>query len=243
MIPTLQLGQFGRAGTRATVPDVSFASVVLLAPLSVDFDDVSSYGRTATVSGPTINSTQTLFGLSTGEFGGGVTYPDAASLDIGTQNFCVEGWLYLSAYPGGSPAAVCAHSYNTSFNWTNHEFIVFVQSDGQMGVTIGNGGGETKILSGTGSGLCPTNTWFHWAACRGGGTLDLYRQGARRGSGTLSDATSINASTAVLRIAGAPTDSPYVALACRQAQVRHTIGSRRYTGTSYVEPSAPFPTV
>ena len=220
--------------------DPAFGSVVLLAHLSDDFADTSTFARAPTPSGPpTFDGTVPLFGTNAASFGGSVSYPDAASLDIGTQAFTIEGWLYLAALPGGT-GVVVSHSQTTNFNFNSHEFIVYVTNIGTIGISVGRpSSAETK--SETGLGTVPVGAWFHWAFCRGGDSLEAYVDGARLASATLLDAVAITQSPAPLIIGAAGPDSGgYAALTCRQREVRHTIGARRYTGPTLVVPTAPF---
>lgn len=225
-----------RFGVPAAPPG---GTLELLAHMTADFADSSGIGRSPTASGPTVNSTQTLFGLPTGEFGGTVSYPDAANLDIGTQAFTLEGWLFLSSLPAGT-RALCSHSRNTAFNFNVHEFIVYVNNSGNIGVTVGRPTStETKAQS---TGAVSTGAFFHWAVCRGADLLDVYVDGARVASASLLDSVSLTTSDNTLILGGVGADStPYAALACRMGQFRYTQGARLYSGTSYTVPAGPFP--
>lgn len=240
MLQNLQRAQFGIGGGRSQLQDATFDQVVFYAPMTTNFADVSNYNRAPTASGPVVNNTELLFGENSAQFGGVVTYPDAASLDIGTQFATLEGFLFIAALPGGV-ACFASHSQGTNFNWNSHQFMLYVRNTGQLGVTFGISTGEFKIESGS---SVPTGTWFHWAVCRGGNALSMYMEGSRTANATFSDATSITTSNTQLRLGGAGPDSgSYGNLTCRQREFRYTIGAngRRYSGASYAVPTAPFP--
>jgi hypothetical protein len=211
--------------------------------MDASFADSSSYNRTPTVSGASINTTEKKFGAGSGSFGGTVTYPDAASLDMGTQAWCIEGWFYL--YDFSVDRAFLSHSNNYAFNYLTHEFICYFTTDGKAGITVGVPGPAEAVSTMGAGATCPLNEWFHLAICRGGtSSIQMYLNGVRDTTAALgltNDATAITSSGSPLTVGGPGTSGLYTAFYGLIDDLRITIGNRRYSGDSFTPPTSANP--
>lgn len=176
--------------------DPIFASVSLLLHMdgsdaSTTFTDNSPVGHTVTANANAqIDTAQSKFGGASGLFDGTGDYlqvADAASLDFGTGDFTVEGWVRPNA--SGVQGIVGKGDGAGSSGWT-----VFFNTGPNLHVYQG---GAYRCTSNSNQS---TGTWYHFAAVRSGSTWTLYVDGvAQTATGTSADNLD-NASN--LRIGG-----------------------------------------
>jgi hypothetical protein len=113
-----------------------------------------------------ISTAQSQFGGSSVLFDGTGDYVQVSSnsdFTFGTGNFTVEGWIRVTNL--GS-LRIIWNNQNTSNN-----FNLYVQTNGSLNMYVG--GSQRSSISGE----IVTNTWYHIAAVRNGGTTTVYKNG------------------------------------------------------------------
>ena len=160
------------------------------------FLDSSTNNFTITRNGNTTQGTFTPYGANWSNYFDGtgdyLTVPDNAVLDMGSSDFTIEGWVFLSS-TGSSQTFVAKGtgagnqaSYHIVFNGTNWLYYL-------------SGNGSTwSIASGITMGAGTANTWQHLALVRSGSTFTPYVNGTA--GTTTSSATALFDSTNVFSI-------------------------------------------
>ena len=186
--------------TPATIPTTTVTSdIKFLSCQSNRFVDNSSVPATITVTGtprvqafqpfsPTASYTTALYGGS-GYFNGSTDYvsiTDGTALKLGSGNFTIEGWVYLSS-SGGSQAIYARSGFGIIIGVGSGTFVLFASSNGS----------SWDLASGTTFGTAVANTWMHFAAVRNGASITLYL------NGVLGNTVAVSTST--LYEATAPT--------------------------------------
>ena len=147
---------------------------------------ITSFGdaRTLTFSplySPTAYTPQTRGGAmyfdGTGDF---LTTPSNGWSQLGSGNFTVEAFCYITAYGGYFPV-FDARTTNNFAPW-----IFGVNSSGFADFFYGTSAGE-RITDTVATGL---NMWVHIAAVRNGSTITLYVNGTSRATATYSSAVN-----------------------------------------------------
>lgn len=202
-------------------------------PLAGNPIDYSSYARVpASITGFTYETTTYKFGGSAYAFGGGViAYTDAAEFELGTSDFCFEGWFWptLSVarmFLGGQCEA--------SGLGTTTSFYVVRNADKTVSAGCNNGG--TTIGECNSIGTMEEGAWMHVAYVRNGSSFTLYLDGVA--DGTASSSASVNNSIGQLSVGrfGSYTgDGGYVGYL---DEIRMSIGTPRYTAN--FTPDGPF---
>lgn len=138
---------------------------------ATSFSDASSQSQTVTFFGSAaLDNTRSKWGTTSlridGTSGCRVEISDAASLEIGASQFCIEGWVWLTP-PGGEdadPYTIFAHDYNTSsgtpglrlyLDPNTFNLVGVIDADG-LNVTV-----ETTLLA-----AMPTGQWVHFVFFR-----------------------------------------------------------------------------
>jgi len=194
------------------------------------FVDSSPYAHAITANGSaTQSAAQSKWGgkaLSLNGNGDYLAIASTADFAIG-NTFVVEGWIYFNSFPAGLAAAYIA-DFRVSAT-TQYTFGAYTSS-GLLYVA----GGGSAIQSNTGLTL---NTWQHFAFVNNAGSLSMYIDGTRVGTGTLT----LSQEAAPLTIGARYTKvtefvNGYI------DDLRVTKGSTRgYTGASIPVPTTPFP--
>ena len=206
---------------------------------SRDIVDSSSYARTVTAVGTcNLSSTQKKFGDTSCFLNDGwAAVDDAAVMELGSQNWTIEFWQYVSNTNGGFAKDTVGQGdsgvYPIAFD------LVTVSADRRLRVRLSSNGtaydfDNTWPSSGHGFAF---NTWQHIAICRDGNTIALYVEGIQQGSATYSNTVSNNSqqwSFGKAGTYGSYYSSGYV------DELRMTVGACRYT-SNFTPPTAPFP--
>jgi len=100
---------------------------------------------------------------------------------VGTGNFTLEAWVFLTSAPGTEAGVIS--SFNTA---TGQGFYLAVNSSRQPFFAIGNGGVVNPTVTGA---AIPLNTWVHLAGVRSSGTISLYVNGSSVGTPTSATAS------------------------------------------------------
>jgi hypothetical protein len=206
------------------ITDPYFSSVSLL--LNGDtITDLSSSPKTITNNGPvTINTTTKKFGTGSMGFTTGASLVADSFYSIGTSDFTIELWAYLSSSP---------------VDWAC--MITTRPASGVGGIWLGiaQGTGKPTLYTSsiTDTSVMPLNTWQHIAVCRTGGTIKLYVNGVSAGS--VGDSTNYSQTTAYIG-----RDNPYSGFNFPGYidDLRVTVGTARYTA-NFTPPTAAHPTL
>jgi hypothetical protein len=222
------------AFTPSTTPLTAIANTSLLTCQSNRFIDNSTNAFTITVAGnPSVQrfspfspsaaySTSVIGGSGyfdgTGDF---LTCPNSGALTLGSGNWTIEAWVYLTST---SP------SYQGIIDWRSGS------NAGQPELGLA-GATFTWYMSNTGnmvqSSSLNINTWYHVAVCKSGSSTKMFVNGVQAGS-TYTD-TNTYSSANPIRI-GNTFDNFYLNGYVTDARV--VVGSALYT-SNFTPPTAP----
>jgi len=141
---------------------------------------------------------------------------------VGTGDFTVEWWQYMTATPGDSAVS----------NWPRVWWI-----DGSFGVSIEDSpnptfyfwlGGANAIATLTNFTSNYKNKWVHFAATRTSSTLRVFANGVQLGS-NISNSANISNTSSILAIGNHPTDSARCAFPGRITNFHFVKGTSLYT--------------
>jgi len=189
----LPKGTSAQEGVLRTTVDVVGAgstyydNLVLAMPFNAatGFADVSSRNRNPGVYGnTTISTAQSKYYGSSAYFDGTGDY---LSIDVGIStstsdfvlgpsgsDFTIEMYLYATSSANGGIISTYSN-WNTSAGYLNRWALIFSGNDIQWYNSAGGiGMGESAIL----------NQWVHYAICRSGSTITMYRNGTSIGTQT-----------------------------------------------------------
>jgi hypothetical protein len=221
---------YGSANTTITVPTAPLSSVtntqLRLAFQNAAILDNAMMAVPETVGNAQIDTTIKKFGTGSLEFDGTgdwLLVPDSIDQRLGTGNFTIECWLYLSA-TGAARGIVGKGTSTTGWLLSTNSSNAVVFTYGTSTIT------STGTLSGT--------TWYHIAVVREGtGTnqTKIYIGGTNDGTGTVStDFTQTNAAYVGANRTGGDALNGYI------DDLRITKGVARYTA-NFTPPTAAFP--
>ncbi len=221
---------YGSANTTITVPTAPLSSVtntqLRLAFQNAAILDNAMMAVPETVGNAQIDTTIKKFGTGSLEFDGTgdwLLVPDSIDQRLGTGNFTIECWLYLSAT--GAARGIVGKGTSTTgwlLSTNSSNAVVFVY-------------GTSTITS---TGTLSATTWYHIAVVREGtGTnqTKIYIGGTNDGTGTVStDFTQTNAAYVGANRTGGDALNGYI------DDLRITKGVARYTA-NFTPPTAAFP--
>jgi len=148
-----------------------------------------------------------------------MTSPVSALTNIGTQDFTVELWFYMTQ----------AASYGTVFNLGAYNTGIMIRIESTTySIFIVN----TQVYA---TGTAPLNTWVHLALVRKTGSLYLWANGTQVGT-TLANSTSISPTAAIM--IGASAHSTTERFFGYVSNLRLVIGNGLYTA-AFTPPTAP----
>ena len=198
---------------------------------STSFVDSSSSPKTITGFGDAqISTTQSKFGGASAYFDGTGDYLTVASADfaVGTGDFTVEGWVYLTAYGNGGIFSTWTVGMDQGI-WLGFDLA------GKINFYIGGAYGSGYNNGIVSAATVPLNTWTYVAAVRASSATYLYLNGER--IGTSSTTRNITNTNGVIGRVYWGHDSNY--LTGYIDEVRFT-KSARYDTANFTLPSAPF---
>jgi len=201
---------------------------------STAYTDSSTYARTVTRNGNTVQSTaQIKFGASSSAHDGNSDYLSIAGINPGVGAFCFEMWVYITT----ANRANCVMTYGPSNS---------TRGTGFMLATNWTAGSNNLLMMYDGSGVAisttalATGAWNHIALCGNGAangsrTIKMYLDGTQIGS-TLTvnyNFTGRSLWVGANQLASAECLLGYI------DEVRVSVGTERYTG-NFTAPTAPF---
>ena len=121
-----------------------------------------------------------------------LTIANSSAVQLNTGNFTIEGWIYVTAFPGSSAgndlATVCdkdgiqGSTYSSySIRCTNSGGVIKLKAD----CNTSSGGGTTGAVTSTTT--INTGTWYHFAYVRNGANAYLYINGTQEASAGIID--------------------------------------------------------
>ena len=193
------------------------------------FTDSSSEGRPVTVSG---SATHTRAKKKVGEtsmyFGAddGIHVPDSSDWALGTHDFTLECWIWVTGSASGH--YIAGPNYSTSEGVRSWDWFV----DENNGLTISIHDGSSWVSTASSTGVVSDDTWQHVATVRESGTIRHYVNGKYVGGGTNS--TSFPDVSGPLYIGAEGWDGTY-GMGGYMDEFRFSSGGTtpvRYSGTS-----------
>lgn len=219
------------AFTPPTVPLTAITNTsLLLSGTNSGIYDATSKNDISTISNAQASTVQSKFGGSSMLFNGTTDYltaVDKPTLQLGTGDFTIEGWVYLTTgstargYLSKGPSAATT-GWELRFNAAN--FLRF----------------EWTASSLVGTTTIPTNTWTFVTVVRSGtatGNVKLYVNGALYATSSVAVTDNFN-QTDPLRIGIDRAGTAF--LPGYAEEIRITKGIARYTA-AFTAPTAPFP--
>jgi hypothetical protein len=158
----------------------------------------------------------------------GISIPNDIDLRMGSGDFTIEWFQYQLATSGTTYQRV--FSIGT---YPSQSIAVSLEGEDISRVFYAWISGGNSILT----GLNLTNTWIHFAICRSGSTLRVFRNGTQIGS-NISNSTNFSNSSNVLRIGNESTTSALVAFNGYITNFHWVKGTALYTA-NFTRPTAP----
>ena len=225
--------------TPPTTPLTAITGTQLLMCQANRFIDSSSNAFSITVGGnpsvqrfspfePTAPYSTSVIGGS-GYFDGSgdfLNIANNAAFDL-TGDFTVDGWMYSNNVGTYSPLIACTDLSNNT-GWS-----VWQRSNAKIEFNYNGYNGQLQ------SSTIRTGNWNHFAVCNSGSTLEIFLNGVRTVSTSIS---SINSCSSPLIIGGITTTTGWTAdyfFNGYLANLRVVKGSVLYSGTTYTVPTAP----
>ena len=132
-----------------------------------------------------------------------ITAGNHTSLDMGSGDFTIDFWLDLTTQPAALTRVFSL--MNTTFATAADEGITFeINASNILTLSLFSGTTQYSVSS---VSAVKSSEWEHWAACRSGGILKLYRNGLAQSAGTSVGAVAANWGGAFRAIAGSWTGS------------------------------------
>lgn len=168
--------------------DPNFANVVALMHLNdaiatdYQFPDAALAHAFGCSGSPRISSAQSKFGGYSAFFnavGDYIVAPNDTANSMGTGDFTVEAWIYLTSAPAAAASIFDSLPVGAA-GARNNSFVFYVDSSRKL-TTFQQG--ATRAIS---TGTISTNTWTHVALTRASGTLRLFINGTIDGTGSFT---------------------------------------------------------
>jgi len=229
--------------TPPTSPLTAISGTVLLTKMTngAIFDnammnDLETVGNAQISTSVKKYGTGSMYFDGNGDYLSGITTPN---LNMGTGNFTVECWVYISSrtlnYPlifgnnnaGYNAGAIALVDSNADSGSFNDRFCLSVFDTGSSPILVS-------------SSTNSSNTWYHLAVVRNGTNIQMYRDGTSVASATISSSIVFDWSKLGFRIGGGNWDGAQSYFDGYIDDLRITKDYARYTST-FTPPIAAFP--
>jgi hypothetical protein len=229
---------FPTVGPSGVASDGYFSSVSLL--LHADgtgstFVDSSPTPKSIAATNATQSATQSRWGGKSAYFDGSswLTVPQA-SISLGSQDFVIECWFYMTASTSGYKTLWAQRPTTSSIGGA-----AAVIDGSSLLYFISNSSASVWAVSGASTGLTvPAAQWNHIAMVRSGNTVTLYLNGTAGTPVSFSEAVGSSGDFSI----GAGAASGDQAVTGFLDDFRITVNSNRgYTGATITVPTAAFP--
>jgi hypothetical protein len=224
------------AFTPPTAPPTAITNTSLLLNFTnAGITDATAKNDLETVGNAQISTTQSKFGGSSMYFDGTGDWligPANQNLALGTGDFTVEAWIYVTTFTTTTGFQAIFSNRNSTSTQASFDFGIR-NSDKYLYFYNRNTDSSTFSTS----GLSGINTWIHVAIARVGSTITFYINGTS--AGTVSVSTNSFGTNNVIYVgsnfnATPDTYNGYI------DDLRVTKGYARYT-TNFTAPTAAFP--
>ena len=210
--------------------DPYWSNVVVLAHMdgangSTTFTNEKTTLLTANAGLPTISTSVYKYGGSSGYFNdpsAKLIIQNTSDINLGTGDFCIEGWVYANAPSSDTIAIVGSNYYEDQFG--------LVSNTVYFGKIIGG------YIAQTTTGLVSSNTWTHLALVRSGTTVTIFVNGIASATGSYPTSYTLGGKY----FGNGGNDNPYQYIRGYLDELRVTKGVARYT-SNFTPPTAPFP--
>jgi hypothetical protein len=232
------------AFTPPTTPLTAISGTSLLTCQSTTFIDNSANAFTITVAGNARPFTANPFGVTTtnsaystsviggsGYFDGSgdqLTVANNSAFDVGSGNFTVEAWVYLTSTSGSVFNYSNGQTQNSNFAWE-----IYQLSATSIQVFVAQ---STSQYVASSTALVP-NAWNHVAGVRNGNTLTIYVNGVAGGTtASVTGVTVNNPASSTVKVSGYNNSTNNIAGYVTDA--RMVKGTAVYTA-NFTPPTAP----
>jgi len=113
-----------------------------------------------------------------------LSIPDNAGLEVGSSDFTVEAWIYMTAGVAANGAVVLSKSNTGSYG----PFALTVSSTSYLQLVASTNGSSWGLNLLDATQTIQLGTWYHVAATRSGNNFYMFKNGFLVSSGTLSGA-------------------------------------------------------
>lgn len=188
--------------------DPNYSSVTLLLKESGG-TIVDTKASSLTLHSTSLSSTQTRFGNNTFSYNGTSNYIRVANgtgLDLGSGNFTIEGWFYLTSASG---QGMLAKGWNPS-TATNGAYLIYHNTgNSKIEFYCSTNGTSWDLASGLNIGTRTLNAWVYIMITRSGNVFTTYLGGVQ--GGTVTAAGAVQTNTAPLTIMASMDAAQFVA--------------------------------
>ena len=194
---------------------------------STTFTDGS--GKTWTGGGTAqLDTDQKKFGTASLLLDGDSDYistPDHADFDVGSGDFTIDFWVRFNALPGAGGYAALYSQRTTSSS--NNAMTLWYSGNDKWSFSYSTDGSSYLNIEGLTTHTPSLNTWYHIACVRNGSNLDIYIDGSKQTTKTISG--TIYNSTATPLIGAANPGTPISFLNGWIDEFRFSKGIARWT--------------
>jgi hypothetical protein len=214
--------------TPFAVSDLSYSTVRFLMHADSAIQDVK--GHSIINNSVTVSTSYKKFGAGSAAFNGSAYLQSMGAGALGSGDFTVEGFFYLTTKTTGYP---CIFNNYSSFG------------AGSLGFFAGHGSSNSAKYQLAVNGTFPAvqstsdivyNVWQHFAVVRSSGTIKLYINGAEEGSCTNS-ANLTGSGSLFIGTCGDSISGGYINGYIDEMQI--VVGTARYL-SAFTPPAAPF---
>jgi hypothetical protein len=138
--------------------------------------DLAMQNDLQTVGSAQVSTSVVKYGTGSLSFNGTTDYltaPFIPEFVLGTSNWTIEGWIYLTNISSGPANIISINADGITYASAR----ITVNSDGSLYLLCASSASVWINTTTTATGLVTTNTWYHVAAVRNGSTFTLYLNG------------------------------------------------------------------
>jgi VCBS repeat-containing protein len=188
-----------------------------------------------TVPSAYASGTYTTGSVQLGGSGQYLSAPNAGDFAVGTGDFTVEWWQYMTAMPGATSVGEWPRVWWSDSNTYFGVSIESYNTNAPMFYLWLNGANAVGVLSSFDT--THLNKWKHFAVTRSGTSLRVFVDGSQLGS-TITNSTNISDSISALAIGNMKSNAARCAFPGRITNFHFVKGTALYT-SAFTVPSSP----